>query len=116
MGRNGALAGAKLGTYTSARSAYGDLIKMMTALRSREAIAKFNKALPERFAKFDTAEAAKMTALLDAFRKDNADAVPFAIAMIGKRLKTPWHLIRLATRASASKAAGRRARSRRRPP
>lgn len=98
------LARAKLGTYTSARSAYGDLIKMMTALRSREAIAKFNKALPDRFAKFDNAEAAKMAALLDAFRKDHADAVPFAVAMIGKRLKTPWHLIRLATRAAASKA------------
>jgi hypothetical protein len=99
------LACAKLGTYTSARAAYGDLIKMMTALRSREAIAKFNKALPERFAKFDNAEAANMAELLDAFRKDNADAVPFAIAMIGKRLKTPWHLIRLATRAAASKTA-----------
>src|SRR6185437_10497549 len=96
---------AKLGTYTSARSAYGDLVKMMIALRSREAIAKLNKALPERFAKFDNAEAAKMTALLDAFRRDNADAVPFAIAMIGRRLKTPWHLIRLATRTAASKAA-----------
>jgi len=99
------MARAKLGTYTSARSAYGDLVKMMIALRSREAIAKLNKALPERFAKFDNAEAAKMTALLDAFRKDNADAVPFAIAMIGRRLKTPWHLIRLATRTAASKAA-----------
>ena len=96
---------AKLGSYTSAPSAYGDLVKMMTALRSREAIAKFNKALPERFAKFDNAEAAKMAALLDAFRKDNAAAVPFAIGMIGKRLKTPWHLIRLATRAAASKSA-----------
>jgi hypothetical protein len=95
---------AKLGSYTSAPSAYGDLVKMMTALRSREAIAKFNKVLPERFAKFDNAEAAKMAALLDAFRKDNAAAVPFAIGMIGKRLKTPWHLIRLATRAAASKS------------
>jgi hypothetical protein len=99
------MARAKLGSYTSARSAYGDLIKMMTALRSREAIAKFNKALPERFAKFDNAEAAKMAALLDTFRKGNADAVPFAIGMIGRRLKTPWHLIRLATRAAASKSA-----------
>jgi hypothetical protein len=99
------LARAKLGTYTSARSAYGDLIKMMIALRSREALAKLNKTLPERFAKFDNAEAAKMTALLDSFRKGHADAVPFAIAMIGRRLKTPWHLIRLATCASASKAA-----------
>ena len=96
---------ARLATYTSARSAYGDLVKMMIALRARDGIAKFNKALPERFAKFDNGEVAKMTALLDAFRKDHADAVPFAIGMIGKRLKTPWHLIRLATKAAASRSA-----------
>jgi hypothetical protein len=96
---------ARLATYTSARSAYGDLVKMMIALRARDGIAKFNKALPERFAKFDNGEVAKMTALLDAFRKDHADAVPFAISMIGKRLKTPWHLIRLATKAAASRSA-----------
>ncbi len=96
---------ARLATYTSARSAYGDLVKMMIALRARDGIAKFNKALPERFAKFDNGEVAKMTALLDAFRKEHADAVPFAIGMIGKRLKTPWHLIRLATKAAASRSA-----------
>jgi hypothetical protein len=96
---------ARLANYTSARSAYGDLVKMMIALRARDAIAKLNKELPERFAKFDGGEVARMTALLDAFRKGNADAVPFAIAMIGKRLKTPWHLIRLATKAAASKSA-----------
>src|SRR5690349_23766577 len=44
-----------------------------------------------------------MTALLHAFGKQNAEALPFAIALIGKRLKTPWHLIRLATKAAASK-------------
>src|SRR5262249_19085893 len=99
------LARAKLGTYTSARSAYGDLIKMMTPLRSREALAKLNKALPEPFAKFDNAAVAKMAALIGALDKDNAEAVLFAIAMIGKRLKTPWHLIRLATRAAASRTA-----------
>jgi hypothetical protein len=93
----------RLANYTSARSAYGDLVKIMIALRARDPIAKFNTALPERFAKFDNGEVAKMTALLDAFRKGNADAVPFAISMIGRRLKTPWHLIRLATKAAASK-------------
>jgi hypothetical protein len=46
-----------------------------------------------------------MTALLHAFGKQNAEALPFAIALIGKRLKTPWHLIRLATKAASSKAA-----------
>ena len=46
-----------------------------------------------------------MTALLDALGKDNADALPFAIALIGRRLKTPWQLVRLATTAAPSKNA-----------
>jgi len=96
---------AKLATYTAARSTYGDLVKIMNALRARDAIAKFNKALPEKFARFDNGEIAKMTALLNSLAKANAEAVPFAIALIGRRLKTPWHLIRLATKAAASKSA-----------
>jgi len=96
---------SRLATYTAARSTYGDLLKIMTALRARDAIAKFEKALPERFARFENGEVAKMTALLHAFGKQNAEALPFAIALIGKRLKTPWHLIRLATKAASSKAA-----------
>jgi hypothetical protein len=95
----------RLAAYTAARSTYGDLVKIMTALRAREAIAKFNKALPERFAKFDDSEVVKMTALLKGFAKQHADALPFAIALIGRRLKTPWHLIRLATKGAASKSA-----------
>ena len=93
----------RLANYTSGRSAYGDLVKILIALRARDPIAKLNTALPERFAKFDNGEVAKMTALLDTFSKGSADAVPFAIGMIGRRLKTPWHLIRLATKAAASK-------------
>ncbi|HLZ01761.1 MAG TPA: hypothetical protein VKR55_06360 [Bradyrhizobium sp.] len=96
---------AKLGTYTAARSAFGDLVKIMHALRAREAIAKFNKGLPERFGKFDDGAVARMTARLDAFGKDNADALPFAIALIGRRLKTQWQLVRLATKAAPSKNA-----------
>lgn len=96
---------AKLATYTAANSIYGDLVKIMCALRAREAIAKFNKALPEKFAKFEQGEVTKMTALLNSFAKENAEALPFAIALIGRRLKTPWHLIRLATKAAPSKSA-----------
>jgi hypothetical protein len=99
------MARAKLATYTAARSAYGDLVKIMVTLRARDAIAKFNKSLPEKFARFEDAEVTSMTALLDAFAKENAAAVPFVIALIGKRLKTPWHLIRLATNAAPTKNA-----------
>ena len=95
----------KLATYTASRSAYDDLVKIMQALRARDALAKFNTALPESFPKFDDAQVRKMTDLLHGFAKDNADAVPFAIALIARRLKTPWQLIFLATKAAASRGA-----------
>ena len=72
---------ARLATYTSSRSAYGDLVKMMTALRAREAHREIQQGAAGEDSRNSTMrEVAKMTALLEAFRKDNADAVPFAIA------------------------------------
>ena len=96
---------AKLATYTASRAAYGDLTKIQCVLRARDALAEFDAALPDKIAKFDDARVAKITALLDGFGKKNADAIPFAIALVAKRLKTPWQLIRLATKAAPSKDA-----------
>jgi hypothetical protein len=95
----------KLATYTASNAAHGDLTKMLCVLRAREALAKFSDALPARLEKFDDARLSKVTALLDAFRKTNADEVPFALALVATRLKTPWQLIRLATKAAPSKNA-----------
>ncbi|HEY2246808.1 MAG TPA: hypothetical protein VGH70_05140 [Bradyrhizobium sp.] len=95
----------KLATYTASRSAFDDLVKIMQALRARDALAKFNTALPESLAKFDDGQVHRMTALLHGFAKDNAEAVPFAIALIARRLRTPWQLIFLATKAAASRGA-----------
>ncbi|MGB8399880.1 hypothetical protein [Bradyrhizobium sp.] len=96
---------SKLAAYTASPSAYGDLTKVMGALRAREALAKFGEALPARISKFDGALVGKIAAQLDAFRKNNADALPFALALVEGRLKTPWQLIRLATKAARSKRA-----------
>ena len=96
---------AKLAAYTAARSTFTDVEKIMRALRARDALAKFDAALPERFSRFEDAEVKKMTALLTAFSKQHADALPFAITLIARRLKASWHLIRLATKAAASKTA-----------
>jgi hypothetical protein len=43
--------------------------------------------------------------LLNAFGKKHAEAVPFAITLIANRLKTPWQMLRLATKISPSKKA-----------
>jgi len=96
---------ARLATYTASPAAYLDLTKMMCVLRARDALAKFNEALPPTIKKFDDAQVARTTALLDAFRKANADDIAFALALVAKRLKTPWELIRLATKGAPSRNA-----------
>lgn len=95
----------KLASYTASRSAFADLAKMQSVMREREALAKFNEALPAAIQKFDDAQLAKMTALLDAFGKKHASVISFALALVGSRLKTPWQLARLATKAAPSKNA-----------
>jgi hypothetical protein len=95
----------KLATYTASRAAYDDLTKMLSVLRGRDALAKFNDTLPLKIQKFDDAQVAKITKLLHALKKANAEVIPFALAMVATRLRTPWQLIRLATKAAPSKSA-----------
>ena len=71
----------------------------------RDVLTKLGDALPAKIGKFDDAQVTKISALLDGVRKANAETVPFALALVATRLKTPWHLIRLATKAAPSKNA-----------
>src|SRR6266852_9128259 len=98
-----ALARTKLAIYTASHAAYDDVTKMLSVLRARDALAKFGDALPAKIGKFDDAQVTKISALLDGVRKTNAETVPFALALVATRLKAPWHLIRLATKAAPSK-------------
>jgi hypothetical protein len=95
----------KLATYTASRAAYGDLTKMLCVLRARDALAKFNNTLPVKIEKFDDEPLAKIAALLGEFGKSHAEALPFALALVARRLKTPWQLIHLATKAAPSRNA-----------
>jgi hypothetical protein len=95
----------KLATYTASHGVYGDLTKMLCVLRARDALAKCEVALPATIDEFYSARIGRVRELLDALRKTNADEVPFALAMVAKRLKTPWQLIRLATMAAPTKNA-----------
>ena len=96
---------AKLATYTTARSAGHDLAKILCAMRARVALAKFNDGLPVKIAEFGDTHVAKVAALLKAFEKEHADALPFALALVARRLKTPWQLIHLASKAAPGKNA-----------
>jgi hypothetical protein len=95
----------KLATYTASRTACGDLAKILCAFRARDALRKFNEALPATIKNFDDEAVSKITTLLDAFVKEHNEASPFALTLVANRLKTPWELIRLATKASPSKNA-----------
>ncbi len=95
----------KLATYTASRAAYSDLTRMLCVLRARDALSKFRDALPATIENFADARISKITALLDALGKNHADAIPFALALVAGRLRTPWQLIRLATKAAPSKNA-----------
>jgi hypothetical protein len=95
----------RLAIYTASPAAYDDLTKMMCVLRASGALASFNDALPARIDKFDDARVSKITVLLDAFGAAHAEALAFALALVATRLRTPWQLIRLATKAAPSKKA-----------
>ncbi|WP_024509673.1 hypothetical protein [Bradyrhizobium sp. ARR65] len=102
---NAAQIRGKLATFTASQCVFNDLIKIVCVLRARDALAKFEKGLPDKISKFDDGRVAAMTSLLDEFGKTNKEALPFALTLIANRLRTPWELIRLATRASPSKGA-----------
>jgi hypothetical protein len=96
---------AKLATYTASHSAYDDLTKMLCVMRERDALAKFNDALPPAIEKFDHTRVFEITRSLDEFGKNHAEALPFALALVTKRLKTPLQVMYLATQATPSKNA-----------
>jgi len=94
---------SQLAIHTASCAAYNDLVKLLCVLRKRDALAKLNDALPKDIVKFDGVQVAKVTALLNAFRKHHPEALPFALTLVAKRLKTFWQLVRLATKAAPSK-------------
>jgi hypothetical protein len=96
---------AKLATYTASPAVFDDLGQMFSAFRAREELAKLNEALPSRLPRFEDADVAKVTPLLAAFAKIHPEQLPFALTLVAGRLKTHWHLIRLATKAASSKNA-----------
>jgi hypothetical protein len=95
----------KLATYTASPTAYDDLIKTLSVLRVRDALAKFNEALPSSIQRFDDAKVLELTRRLHAFGATHTEGIPFALALVAKRLKIHWQLIRLATKAAPSKNA-----------
>jgi hypothetical protein len=96
---------AELARYTSSAAIYDDLLKILCGLRARDALAEFAAGLPVRIEQFEGEVFAWVRDRLNAFATDHAEAMPLALTMIAARLKAPWQLMRLATKAAASKNA-----------
>jgi hypothetical protein len=96
-----------LARYTTSRAAIDDLRKVMAALRAREALDKLAKALPPRIEALEGKGLANVRGFVDLIAAEQSEVVPFALAIVARRLKTPWPLLRLAT----STARGRDAAS-----
>jgi len=94
-----------LGQYTGSRASFDDLMKVLSALRLREAIVAFNDALPPKVDDFGGEALARIRAQLDALVAKHPEAMPFALTMVTKRLRVPWQLVHLATKAAHSKNA-----------
>jgi hypothetical protein len=96
---------ARLATRGGTPATFDDLIKMLRVLKAREVLVKFAQGQPARIGKLDGTQLDKTHAALDAFAADQGEAVPFALALVARRLTVPWQLIRLATKAAETKDA-----------
>jgi len=94
---------ANFARFTSSPATIEDLLKMVTVLRNHEALASFVAALPERIKSFDGEVLVKTRKQLSVLRTKHAEALPFALAILTRRLKAAWQLMRLATKIADSK-------------
>ena len=77
-----------LAQYTASRGAIDDLKKIVSALLIADAIVAFNQALPASIDNLDASTLAAVRAPLDAFAAKYPHAVPFALTIVAKHLKT----------------------------
>jgi hypothetical protein len=101
-----------LAQYTASRGAIDDLKKIVSALLIADAIVAFNKALPPSMENLDVRTLAAIRTPLDAFAGKYPHAMPFALTIVAKHLKTPWQLIRLATKMAPGRHASQIASTR----
>jgi hypothetical protein len=90
--------------YTSSPATFDDLAKMFTVFRATGALSKFAQGLPPKITKLQGAALTKVLDQLKALKAANADAIPFALTIVARRLATPWQLLHLATKVVDSKA------------
>jgi len=98
-----AQARANFARYTSSPATIDDLNKMISVLRTHEALGAFCTGLPERIKEFDGDVLTRARKQLDVIRNKHSEALPFALSVLTRRLRAPWQVIRLATKIAESK-------------
>lgn len=93
-----------LAMYTSSPAIFDDLAKMFTVFRANDALSGFERALPPKIGKLEDRALADVLKHLNALKAKHADAVPFALTIVARRLAAPWQLMHLATKAVEGKA------------
>ncbi len=93
----------RLGARADSPAAFDDLCKILLVLKASEALANLAESLPPRIDKLHGPQLEKTVALLDKLAAERPDAVPFGLTLVARRLKVPWQLIRLATKAAETK-------------
>lgn len=96
---------ARLAGRSDSPAVFNDLGKILRVLKASEALAQFAEGLPARIDKLANDRLEKTMAALDKLAAARPDAVPFALTLVTTRLKVPWQLIRLATKAATTKDA-----------
>jgi hypothetical protein len=96
---------SRLGKHGATAANFSDLLKMQRVLKARSELAGLEGDLPARIDKLDDDRLERTRAAVDSVVAAQPDAMPFALMLVLKHLATPWQLLRLATRATETKAA-----------
>ena len=100
----GTMVRSALRMYTGSPAIFDDLVKMFTVFRAADALGAFARALPPKIGKLEGKALADVVKRLNTLKGAHADAVPFALTIVARRLAAPWQLLHLATKAVESKA------------
>jgi hypothetical protein len=96
---------ARLGKHGATAANFSDLLKMQRVLKARSELAGLDEDLPVRIDKFENERLERIRAAVDRVVAAQPDAMPFALMLVLKHLVAPWQLLRLATKATETKAA-----------
>jgi hypothetical protein len=99
-----AMVRSALRMYTGSPAIFNDLVKMFTVFRASVALAGLDRVLPLKISKLEGRAFVDVVKHLNALKGTHADAVPFALTIVARRLAAPWQLMYLATKAVESKA------------